>query len=85
LDFGIYPVVAYLFTQTLPTTWRKILRKALLCSFPSILFEFITLRTGNMEHHEWWNLWCSFGSDILIYLSIAAVYRIYSPAYVGNY
>jgi hypothetical protein len=85
LDFGIYPVVAYLFIQTLPPTWKGTALRALLWTFPSVFFEYLTLRTGNMAHHSWWNLWLSFGADILIFLSIAGVYRIYRPAYIGKY
>ncbi|KEO85239.1 CBO0543 family protein [Tumebacillus flagellatus] len=84
LDFGIYPVVAYLFAQTLPQSWGRIVRKTLFWTLFSVLFEFVTLRTGNMFHHQWWSLWLSLCSDIVIYLSIAAVYRFYRPAYVGN-
>jgi hypothetical protein len=81
LDFGIYPVVAYLYTQTLPETWGKIARNALFWTLPAITFEYITLHVGSMKHHLWWNLWLSFIADILIYLSIAVVYRFYRPAY----
>lgn len=85
LDFSIYPVVAFLFTQTLPDTWRQIGTRAFLWTLPSIFFEYVTIKMGNMEHHQWWNLWWSFGADLVIYMSIAMVYRTYRTSLVGNY
>ncbi|PWK09043.1 CBO0543 family protein [Tumebacillus permanentifrigoris] len=85
LDFGIYPVVAYLFVQTMPPTWKQTVIRGILWTLPAIGFEYLTLRTGNMAHHGWWNLGYSFLADQLIFLSIAGVYRFYRPAYVRNY
>lgn len=81
LDFGIYPVVAYLFCQNLPEQWKQIFKRAVLWMIPAIIFEWVTILTGNMQHHMWWTLWLSLLSDIIIYLSIALVYRYYRSAY----
>lgn len=82
LDFSVYPVVAYLFTQSLPATWFAIGTRILIWAFFAIAFEWITLRTGHMEHHMWWTLWLSMVSDTLIFLMITVVYRFYRSAYV---
>lgn len=85
LDFGIYPVVAYLYLQHLPPTWGAIFIRALLCMAPALLFEWVTLRIGAMHHHLWWRLWHSMIADIFIYLSIAAVFRYYRPAFLERH
>lgn len=82
LDFGMYPVVAYLFLQHLPSTWGAIFIRALLWTAPALLFEWFTLRIGAMHHHQWWRLWMSMIADIFIYLSIAGVFRYYRPAFM---
>ena len=82
LDFGIYPVVAYFYVSSLPESWPSIFLRALAWMAPALFFEWMTLRLGKMHHHQWWTLWLSMISDILIYMSIAAVYRYYHPAYI---
>lgn len=84
LDFGIYPVVAYLFVQNLPQHWPGIWRRTILWMIPSLLFEVVTLKLGYIQHLQWWNIWLSGVSDVIIYLSIAVVYRYYSPVYVSE-
>lgn len=81
LDFSVYPVVAFLFTQKLPSTWQGLFWRIGYWSFFSIIFEWITLRTGHIQHRMWWNLWLSLAADIFIYLSIALIYQFYSSAY----
>lgn len=81
LDFSIYPVVSYLFLQSLPPTWGKIIRNTLIWTAAAATFEWITLKTGYMGHHKWWNLYYSIGADTVIFLSIACLYRYYSQAY----
>lgn len=81
LDFGIYPVVSYLFTQRLPQRWGRICVRVFLWTMPSVLFEYVTLRTHHMRHHMWWSLWLSFAADLVIYSSIALLYRYYRPFY----
>lgn len=83
LDFGIYPVVAYFYLQTLPETWGAIFIRAILWTTPSALFEWITMRIGIMHHHLWWELWMSMVSDVIIYLSIAAVFRYYRSDFLA--
>lgn len=84
LDFSIYPVVSYLFTQNLPPSWLGIIIRTLSWTLFSVIFEWITLKTGHMDYHQWWNLWLSAGADLLIYLSIAGIYRFYGPAYAKS-
>lgn len=84
LGFGIYPVVAYLFTQDVPLHWLGALKRTLVWTFFSVIFEWVTLVTGHIEHHKWWSLGLSLGADILIYLSIWAIYLIYRPAYISQ-
>ncbi|GAX88931.1 CBO0543 family protein [Effusibacillus lacus] len=84
LDYSVYPVVAYLFAQNLPETWGDILKRTLIWTGFAICFEWITLKTGHMEHHQWWNLWLSLAADILIFLSMAAIFRYYRTAYLRS-
>ncbi|MFC4767607.1 CBO0543 family protein [Effusibacillus consociatus] len=84
LDFGVYPVVAYLFVQNLPGTWGRILLRTLIWSVFAISLEWIVFKTNHMQYHAWWSTKLSFLADILIYLSIAGVYRFYRPAYVNS-
>ncbi len=81
LDFGIYPVVAYLFLQNLPLTKKGMIKRTLIWTLCTITLEFITVITGHIEYHLWWRLWLSLIADILIFTSIIGVYRFYSPAY----
>jgi hypothetical protein len=82
LDFSIYPIVTYLFVQNLPASWKDIWKRTLVWTMFAIFFEWVTLETHHMHHHLWWNLGYSFIADITIYLSIAGLYRFYSPAYL---
>ncbi|RXT08776.1 CBO0543 family protein [Ammoniphilus sp. CFH 90114] len=84
LDFSVYPVVAYLFTQDAPLAWGGIIKRVVGWTFFSVLLEWVTLITGHIQHHKWWTLGFSLVSDILIYLSIWAIYRLYRPAYIHN-
>lgn len=81
LDFGIYPVVTYLFVQWMPEDWWGIMKRAVIWSAAATLFEFVTLKVGVMEHHQWWSMWLSFTADMVIFWSIAGIYRYYRPAY----
>ncbi len=85
LDFGIYPVVTYLFVQSLPEQWSGIILRSVTWAAGAIIFEYMTLQTGTMEHHLWWNLGLSFLADNVIFWSIALVYRYYRPAYSKQY
>jgi hypothetical protein len=81
LDLGIYPVVCFIFLQWLPKKWGRIFRRSIYCSIAAILLEWMTLFTGHMVHHMWWNLGWSFVSDICIFLMMACVYRFYGSVY----
>ncbi|MEW6696999.1 MAG: CBO0543 family protein [Bacillota bacterium] len=84
LDFSVYPIVAYMFIQNLPTAWWDILKRTLFWTCFAGILEFITVKTSHMQYFQWWNIWLSLGSDIIIFLSIAGVYRFYRPAYVPS-
>lgn len=81
LDFGIYPVVSFIFLQWLPQKWGLIFRRSIYCSIAAILLEWMTMVSGHMKHHMWWNLNFSFLSDLLIFLMISSVYRFYGREY----
>lgn len=81
LDFSVYPVVAFLFIQNITAHALGILRRVLIWTIFSVILEWITMRTGHIEHHSWWNLWLSFAADILIYLSTWGVYKSYVNAF----
>jgi hypothetical protein len=84
LVFSIYPVVSYLFVQNLPDMWKRIWQRTLVWSLYAVIFEWFTLRTRHIHHLSWWNLGYSFVADIIIFLTIAAFYRYYRPAYAGS-
>ncbi|BCJ86799.1 CBO0543 family protein [Effusibacillus dendaii] len=81
LDSSIYPVVTYLFLQGLPKTWVSMLKRTVTWSCFAVLFEWVTIHTGHMQHHLWWNLGFSFLSDNLIFICIIAIYCFTRPAY----
>lgn len=82
LDFSVYPVVAYMFIQNVPMNGLGMLKRTLVWTLFSIVFEWITLLTENIRHLKWWTLGLSFTADIFIYISIWAVFRFYRPAYL---
>ncbi|MBP1935075.1 CBO0543 family protein [Ammoniphilus resinae] len=77
LDFGIYPVVAYLFIQFLPQTWTKRLGWIFFWSLGAILLEYAYLKFELMQHHRWWSLWISYISDWVIYVLLILQYQFY--------
>jgi len=78
LDFGIYPVVAFLFMQFLPQTWMKRFWWIFFWSLGSILLEYAYLKLGLMQHHKWWTLWVSYISDWVIFVLFILQYQFYA-------
>lgn len=81
LDFSVYPVVSYLFMQRYPLPFPRLLLRISVWTILAVLFEWLTLITDHMEHHEWWSLWLSLASDIVIYSSFVGIYHLYRSAY----
>lgn len=76
-DTGIYPVVTYLFLQTLPEheTAFYVVRHIFYWSLLAISVEAIAMATNNMEHHLWWNFGWSYTSDWVLYGIFYAHFR----------
>lgn len=68
-DTGIYPVVTYLFLQTLPKNrnFSTVVLHIFYWSILAILIEWITIKTGNMKHGLWWNFGCSYIADWVLF------------------
>lgn len=78
LDFGIYPVVSYLFIQYLPLGLKKRMICLVFWTLGAILLEYIYLQLGIIRHHKWWNLWMSYLSDWIIFGLIILQYQFYA-------
>lgn len=79
-DFGIYPVVTYLFLQYYPaakTRPKKFLYFVAWTTF-AILFEFLHFHMGWMKHLNGWSHLKSYGADWgLLYLFLV-FYKVYN-------
>lgn len=69
-DLGIYPVVTYLFLQTLPIRQNTLtlVRHIFHWSLFAIFIEWLAIKAGVMKHQLWWNFGYSYASDWLLYL-----------------
>ncbi len=69
-DIGIYPVVTYLFLQTLPRkqTFSTVALHIFYWSILAILIEWAAVKTGNMKHNLWWSFYCSYLADWILFL-----------------
>jgi hypothetical protein len=67
--FTLYPVVVYLFIQTLPKkqNFFTVARHIFYCTIPCIFLEWICLQIKYIEHKLWWNLGCSYISDWILF------------------
>lgn len=76
-DAGIYPVVTYLFLQTLPEreTILHVARHIFCWSLLAIGIEVIAITTNHMEHHLWWNYSWSYAFDWVLYIIFYAHHR----------
>ncbi|PWK13801.1 CBO0543 family protein [Tumebacillus permanentifrigoris] len=70
-DIGVYPVTAYLFVQYVPRH-RPASRFLYFLAWTSgvILLEKTFCIQGWMAHKSWWNLWCSYLCDWLIFYAL---------------
>lgn len=84
LDFGVYPVVAYLFMQYLPQTLWKRIYWILYWTLGAILLEYVYLKWGLIQHHQWWSLWISYVSDWIIFILLILQYQYYAKAAVRS-
>ncbi|MEW9672472.1 CBO0543 family protein [Ammoniphilus sp. 3BR4] len=82
LDFGIYPVVAYLFMQFLPLSKKSRIIYIFFWTFGSVLLEYAYLKFGLIQHHLWWSLGISYISDWIIYGLFILQYQFYAKAEV---
>ncbi|MGO4890368.1 CBO0543 family protein [Anaerobacillus sp. MEB173] len=78
LDFGIYPVVAFLFIQFIPEKLTKKIIYTAVWVVCAIIFEYFYLKYGLIKHHLWWNLWMSFFADGIIFAFIYIQYCFYA-------
>ncbi len=69
-DFSVYPIVTYLFLQTLPKkqTFATVTLHIFYWSILAILIEWIAIKTGSMKHKLWWSFYCSYLSDWILFL-----------------
>lgn len=68
-DTGVYPIVTYLFLQTLPRRKARltVIRHIFYWSILAFIIEWIATRTGSMKYHLWWNRGCSFAADWILF------------------
>ncbi|WP_222429916.1 cupin domain-containing protein [Paenibacillus cremeus] len=66
-DFGIYPVIAYFYVQSLPSKLNKWFMYTLIWSFAGISVEGLMLHLGYMVYSLGWSLLWSFVSNWIIF------------------
>jgi hypothetical protein len=68
-QFGVYPVVVYLFLQTLPKQQNLITMSLHIFywSIIALVIEWIAIKTGFMKYKNWWNLGWSYLADWILY------------------
>lgn len=69
-QFGVYPIVVYLYIQTLPQKQNtlSVIRHIFYWSSLAVVIEWLATRTGYMEYQKWWNLGWSYLCDWILYL-----------------
>lgn len=69
--FTVYPVVVYLFLQTLPRkqSISKIVRHIFYWTIPCIILEWVSLKINYIKHGLWWNLGYSYLADWILFSS----------------
>lgn len=85
--FTVYPVVVYLFLQTLPRkqTFITVARHIFCWTIPCILLEWISLKINYIQHGLWWNLGYSYFADwVFIYL-VLHVSQVGNEAYKAQH
>lgn len=76
-QFGVYPVVVYLFLQTLPKKQNliRILLHIFYWSILALAIEWIAIKTGFMEYKNRWNLGWSYLADWILYFIFYLHYK----------
>jgi len=78
-DFGVFLVVTYLFIQWLPkrqTFWRMA-AYWFVWTGASISLELFYKNTGRLIYHQWWNIWCSYLADWLLFMLFYYYHRLF--------
>lgn len=78
LGFGMYLIVAYLFLQYIPDSFREKIVYTFYWTLFAIVFEFFYLKYGLIKHHMWWTLWMSYLADWIIFVLIYLQYCFYA-------
>ena len=68
-DLCVYIAVTYLFIQWLPekrTLWRMVVYW-FVWTAGTISLELFYTRTERLVYHQWWNMWCSYLADWLLF------------------
>jgi len=84
-DFGIYPVVTYLFLQKFPAkqALSKQFRYLLFWTTLAICIEFVYFIFGWMKHNHWWNHGWSYVADWLIFLVLLGFQRLMQQGWLA--
>ena len=76
-QFGVYPVVVYLFLQTLPKKEDKfhLIRHVFYWTIFSIVVEWLATQIGFMKYEKWWNSGWSYFSDWILFFVFYLHYK----------
>jgi hypothetical protein len=76
-DYGVYPVVVYLFIQWLPKTQNiwSMFRYILLWTTFCILLEYIAVKIGSEVYGPLWNIGKSYVADWILFLFFYSHYK----------
>lgn len=78
-DISVYMVAVYLFLQWLPkkrTVWMMSAYWFLWSAF-AIVIEWIHLKTGHMNHYQFWGLEHSFIADLLLFTMFFYFHKVF--------
>ncbi|UOF88952.1 cupin domain-containing protein [Fodinisporobacter ferrooxydans] len=66
-DFGVYPVISYLYIQYMPNSVRKWLKYTWCWTLAGITIEYMMVNRGYITHQLGWSLSLSYISDWIIF------------------
>lgn len=78
-NYGVFLVVTYLFIQWLPgkkTFWRMA-AYWFVWTGATISLELLYNMTGRLVYHQWWNIWCSYLADWLLFAVFYYYHRLF--------
>ncbi|MFB5188881.1 cupin domain-containing protein [Alicyclobacillus fastidiosus] len=75
-DFGIYPCIAYLFVQHIPTSAKKWIIYTACWVAGGMGVEWVMAYQGYLTYGLGWNLGWSFAADCAIFIVLTAVYLL---------